>query len=670
VQSRWPVEIHPIGRAAAATVAWRHRGRFWVSVVVKATFSFVTDGLMPAVAPDEIHATDIHYGGSLAQSIWAASDLAPFRARADVVLTGHAPVPEESATVRLAVYRDRALIDKSFDVFTSGDFEGKDRVPLRYEHAPGGPEQPDNPVGTSLPSLVDTSDPQRPVGFGPIAAAWPARARLLGALDPRALTAPIALLPDDLDWSYFVTAPADQVMEYLQGDEWIVLENLLVAHPLVRMKLPSAHAEARVLGLSPEPGPAVKMVADQLHIDVDRARCSVTWRGSFEVGSEAALQRASVLAGVAVAGQPIVWPTFPAPTSQRAPIAVPPPPPSRAASSAPTSQRAPIAVPPPPPSYAAITAPTSQRAPIAAPPPISQRAPIEAPITAPLPPSVRLPPIAAPPLPPLPPTRPMAMAMPSIDRAPSSPFEMTMEIEDEPTSQPILPFSRSSAGLRAPSPSSPTAAAAESRFESTMAVSADEADRAVALARALPFAAPSAPLPQAARSFEQTSIIEDDDDGPDETTVPRAPAFLRARPGAASRPSLGIPGAPWSDIPAAPVPRPSAELDEQTKTFSIRQLVPSSLQTQSEPAPVPAPEPAPAPAVESTRTPPVVVTVAAADPPPVVVPEAPKGDPKQAWSWAGVAEPKVEMTPPPPPRKPPTPAVQNALYGRFNAKKK
>ena len=677
-------------------MAWRHRGRLWVTVVVKATFSFVTDGLMPAAAPDEIHAAEIHYGGSLAQSIWAASDLAPFRARADVVLTGHAPVAEESATVRLAVYRDRALIDKSFDVFTSGDFEGKDRVPLRYEHAPGGPEQPDNPVGTSLPSLVDTSDPQRPVGFGPIAAAWPARARLLGALDPRALAAPIALLPDDLDWSYFVTAPADQVMEYLQGDEWIVLENLLVAHPLVRMKLPSAHAEARVLGLSPEPGPAVKMVADQLHIDVDRARCSVTWRGSFEVGSEAALQRASVLAGVAVAGQPIAWPTFPAPQQQRAPIAVPPPTPSRAALTAttsehapiavaapPTSQRAPIAAPPLPPTSqrAPIAAPppttTSQRAPIAA-PPLSQRAPVEAPIAMPLPPSVRLPPIAAPPLPPPPPSRPMVM--PSIDRAPSSPFEMTMEIEDEPTSQPILPFSRSAAGLRAPSPSSPTAAAPESPFESTMAVSPDEADRAVALARALPFAAParsaapSAPLPPASRSFEATSIIEDDD-GPEEATVPRAPAFLRARPGATARPSQGIPGAPWSDVPAAPVPRPSAELDEQTKTFSIHQLVPSSLQTPpSEPAPAPAPaiEPAvaPTPAVESPRAPPVVVTVAAADPPPAVIPEAPKGDPKQAWSWASVAEPKVEMNPPPPPRKAPTPAVQNSLYGRFTGKKK
>lgn len=277
----------------------------------------------------------------------------------------------------------------------------------------------------------------------------------------------------------------------------------------------------------------------------------------------------------------------------------------------------------------------------------------------------------------------MAMAMPSIDRAPSSPFEMTMEIEDEPTSQPILPFSRSSADLRAPSPSSPTAAAPESRFEATMAVSADEADRAVALARALPFAAParsaapSAPLPQASRSFEAASII--DDDGPDETTVPRVPAFLRGRPGAMARPTQGIPGAPWSDVPAAPVPRPSAEPDEQTKTFSIRQLVPSSLQTPpSAPAPAPAPaptiepepEPAPAPAVESSRAPPVVVTVAAAEPPPVVVPEAPKGDPKQAWSWASVAEPKVEMKPPPPPRAPPTPAVQNALYGRFSAKKK
>ncbi|MEP7124841.1 MAG: DUF2169 domain-containing protein, partial [Byssovorax sp.] len=333
---RWPVEIHPIGRTAAATLAWRHRGRLRISVIAKATFAFVVEGPMALVAPDDIHAAEVHHDGDPKRSLRAASDLVPYRTQADVVLVGHALVPEESATVRLAVYRDRALIDKSFDVVPSGDLEGKHRVPLVYEQTPGGPEWDDNPVGTSLPSIVDLSDPQRPVGFGPIAAAWPARARRLGGSSPRTLHARIPVLPDEIDWRYYSAAPADQVMEYLQGDEWIVLENLIEDCPTARMQLPSAHAEARIFGLGP--APIVKMLADSLHLDLDRGAASMTWRGSFEIAHEETMRGLSVMVGVAVTGQPIAWPAVPPPRRE---AVVVPPPPGRAP--------LPMVVPPPPP---------------------------------------------------------------------------------------------------------------------------------------------------------------------------------------------------------------------------------------------------------------------------------------------------------------------------------
>lgn len=506
---RWPVEAHPIGSTAAATVAWRHRGRLRVSVVVKASFSFVASGLMPLVAPDDIYATEIHHEGNPARSVWAASDLAPYRTQADVVLTGHALVPTERATVRLAVYRERALIDKSLDVVPSGAFEGQGRVPLLYEHAPGGPAWDDNPVGTLLPSIVDASDPQRPVGFGPIAAAWPVRARRRGLLDLQALAAPIANLPDELDWRYFCSAPADQVTAYLQGDEWIVLENLVAAHPLVRMRLPSAHAEARVFGLGPEPGPAVTLVADHLHIDVDRARCSVTWRGSFDVGSEEAMRRAAVRVGVAVAGQPIAWPTLPPP--QRAPIVVP---------SAPS-----LTASPPSTRLTLPTLPTIERA--ASQSLFEMTMVIEdEPPNQPVLPFVHavVPPAHAP----VPP--------PSRLTIPSNPFESTMTISDDEASQVLagkraLPFAPAPMALRA---------------------------------------ATAGPLPEASYMLEEASITDDE---PEETTVPMAQALRRAKPGARARPSQGIPGAPWSGVPAAPVQRPGPELEESTTTLQRDKLV-------------------------------------------------------------------------------------------------
>jgi hypothetical protein len=556
-------------------------------VVVKATFAFVVDGPMPLVAPDDLHLHDVHHDGDPARSLRAASDLAPYRPRADVVLTGHAPVLHESSTVRLAVFRDRALIDKSFDVVPSGDLEGSLHVPLVYEQTPGGPEEDDNPVGTSLPSIVDSSDPRRPVGFGPIAATWPARARRLGGFDARGLHAPIPVLPDDLDWSYYSAAPPDQVMDYLQGDEWIVLENLILHRPLVRMQLPQARAEARISGLAA--APMMNMLADNLHVDLDRAVASITWRGSFEVAGEEAMRGLAVLVGVAIAGQPIAWPSLPAP--RREPVVVPAPPPSA-------------------------------RAPMPADP----------------------------------------------GRAPSSPLELTMEIRDEPTSQRPLPFSPlTAARVPPPRPPAPRAAAPSSPFESTMTISDEEADREVASLHVLPFApAPaSVPQPRAAvirepsPSHGDTAIIEDE---VEEATVPRAPAFLRGSPAGARRPSQAIPGAPWSGVPAAPAPRPSADPNASTRSLD-RDAVQARL------ALIEAAEAPPASA------PPVVAAMEAAPPPPSalppVEPPAPPPEAARSWSWMSVADaPKVEMNPPPPPRPPPTPAVKNALYGRFTGKKK
>ena len=549
-------------------------------MVAKATFAFVVDGPMRLVAPDDVLASGVHHDGDPARSLWAESDLVPYRTHADVVLVGHAPVPDESSTVRLAVYRDRALIDKSFDVVPSGDLEGTHRVPLVYEQTPGGPERDDNPVGTSLPSIVDSSDPQRPVGFGPIAAAWPARARRLGHFNPRTLSARIPTLPDELDWRYYSAAPADQVMEYLQGDEWIVLENLIDGCPTARMQVPNAHAEARIFGLGP--APIVKMLADNLHLDLDRAVGSITWRGSFEIAHEEAMRGLAVMVGVAVTGQPIGWPALPPP--RREAVVVPP-----------------------------------------------------------APPIVRA-------------------ALPS--DTPSSENERTMDIGDEPTSPPPLPFSRSATPRLPgpPAPAPPRASEPDNPFESTMSMSGDEGDRAIAAVQVLPFAPPPparSVIPtgsgrEPSYSLDETSIVDDE---PEETTVPMAQAFRRARP--AARPSQGIPGAPWSDVPAAPVPH--AELDESTRAIRRDELLARiGVMPQAEAATPVVPAEPPPPNVPAPTLP------IAPPAPPVAV----TGEPAPSWSWVSVADaPKVEMNPPKPPRAPPTPAVKNAIYNRFTKKK-
>ncbi|XXY55211.1 DUF2169 domain-containing protein [Sorangium sp. So ce269] len=141
----------------------------------------------------------------------AASETAPYLPGAGVVLTGraHAPrgAPVAALSARLALFRDRPLLDKTIHVFgdvapgsdTPGPFQ---TMPLVYERAQGGPSFPWNPVGLSdasadalrpamysgrtRPNLVNPASPHRPAGFGPIAPHWPLRRRLFGSFEPRA----------------------------------------------------------------------------------------------------------------------------------------------------------------------------------------------------------------------------------------------------------------------------------------------------------------------------------------------------------------------------------------------------------------------------------------------------------------------------------------------------
>jgi hypothetical protein len=328
MSTSWPVEIHPIGLAACGTVAWRFRGQLRVTAVIKATFSFVPGGVMELEEPDDVHADDIPFTGDAwtpdglrpaapgdptdaSRSIWAPGDLAPFRLQADVLLTGHARLPRGGGAVRLYVWGDEMLVDKTVQV---ADEEGDGApIPLVYERAFGGAGSAENPVGTGLhsgtrlPDLLDPASPRRPSCFAPIPRTWPVRARLLGGVDPRALAAPVAEVPSSIDWSFFQAAPLDQRTDLLRGDEWIRIEGVSAAYPILATRLPGATAAGRVYGLADAPVP-VAFRADALHLDADRERATITFRASFVVPSEDVLPRLVLLAGVELPGQTIRWP--------------------------------------------------------------------------------------------------------------------------------------------------------------------------------------------------------------------------------------------------------------------------------------------------------------------------------------------------------------------------
>ena len=310
---------------STGSVVWRARGQLYVTVVVKATFGLVNDQAMELVEPAELVRGELYHRDNPSRSVRATSDMAPYLSRADVTLIGHAFAPSgEPATmvpVRLAVFREHALLDKTAHVY--GDRRGGapapfEKIPLMYEKALGGVGWDDNPMGIGMqaggapdptaPNIVHPTEPTKGIGFGPISRTWPARRRLLGKTDRKALDKPVAVLPDGFEWAYFQAAPLDQQIDFLHGDEWVVLEGIHPGVPRISSRLPSARITGIVVGLG-DRGQVrgLDFHADVLRIDADEQSCSVVWRSSMPVQDEASIDAIEVSVGLEIAGQTIEW---------------------------------------------------------------------------------------------------------------------------------------------------------------------------------------------------------------------------------------------------------------------------------------------------------------------------------------------------------------------------
>jgi hypothetical protein len=288
----------------AASLSWQPRpGARSLTVVCKATYELRPGESVLAEHQEYPNDDENHWDDDPARSVYSPSDLVPFKPRGDVLLVGHAFAPNRepvrSLVARLAV----AGVDKAIEVHgerfwapDGGVREGQPfaRMPLRYERAAGGPDT-DNPVGMrldgaeALPNLqppgaaiARRGDRFAPVGFGPIAAVWPARIDRLGAHAEtwRRGTFFGRPLPDDLDASFFNAAPPDQQVDRIADTAAVVLENLSAQHPILTTSLPGLRPRSFVArrgkGLAELP-----LTADTLWIDTDRSLCTLVWRGQL-----------------------------------------------------------------------------------------------------------------------------------------------------------------------------------------------------------------------------------------------------------------------------------------------------------------------------------------------------------------------------------------------------
>jgi uncharacterized protein YjbI with pentapeptide repeats len=299
-----PLAVHNRSDLAVGSFGWSFeppvRRRV---IVVKGTFALSPEGGRPALSPDQdpVRADEPASPGADAE-ILHASDFVPFKAQADVLLRGtaHAPAGRTSALVQIQLgalaARLVALGPRTWDASgipsPPGPFEP---VPLRYEHAFGGPGHPPNPAGSGFvagtppPRLEDPdrllrtrADRPPPACFGPIAPGWAARRALLGSYDRSWQEERWPYFPADFDPAFFQAAPPRLRCDHLRGDEPFRLDGVRPDGGSFTGALPGVRP--RVLAVRRD-GDAFEVVMrlDTVVFDTDAGRLLLTWRGSFEV---------------------------------------------------------------------------------------------------------------------------------------------------------------------------------------------------------------------------------------------------------------------------------------------------------------------------------------------------------------------------------------------------
>src|SRR5580693_4965611 len=165
------MEVVSISPLRAGSVVWRPRPDRWtLTVVCKATYALAPGESVLAPDQEMVRERDGFWDDDPRRSVYAPSDLAPFKPRADVVLVGHAYAPRSevvrSLTARLMV----GELEKAVEVFCprvlgrEGELrEGQrwSKMPLRYEYAAGGLSTW-NPVGIGPTAPADAYG-QRPL---------------------------------------------------------------------------------------------------------------------------------------------------------------------------------------------------------------------------------------------------------------------------------------------------------------------------------------------------------------------------------------------------------------------------------------------------------------------------------------------------------------------------
>lgn len=285
-------------------------------VMVKASFQ-IGKGLTLAEEQMPLMESDIYWTEPGKSSLKYASDMHTSKPATDIVMLGHACVPENKEATQLDVNLKVGQVTKTVRVF--GDRHWQDgkitkpapfrTMPMVYEKAYGGYHLVDgdivdidvrNPVGCGfagfrktremdglpLPNLEDPKqlihepgDRPLPACFAPCAPNWQPRLSFAGTYDDRWQKTRAPYLPVDYDSRFLNSAPADLIFPgTLQGGEPVTISHM---HPqgTVEFEIPPIKLMVRIKIADREETPEPHL--ETLVLEPNQLRFSMTWRAKI-----------------------------------------------------------------------------------------------------------------------------------------------------------------------------------------------------------------------------------------------------------------------------------------------------------------------------------------------------------------------------------------------------
>ncbi len=288
-----------------------------LTVMVKATFQ-LAHGETARLADKQLYpAADQFAKGDEDQtgSPRYETDAAFFKPRGDLLLIGKCHPPDgQPVTACPVTFRvgehSRSLLVFGDRCWRPGIARSDIGVPepftefeLVYENAFGGEGDKRNPVGKgagpaatpdgkSIHRLPNLEDPNNlivsprsrpePACFGPRGRLWEPRLGLMGTYDAKWETARWPWFPEDFDFAYFNSAPAEMQVDYLRGDEELYFENLHPRFSRYQSRLPGQRVRC-FLNCQVESGDnrfeELVMNLDTLWVDMEAEQLVLVWRG-------------------------------------------------------------------------------------------------------------------------------------------------------------------------------------------------------------------------------------------------------------------------------------------------------------------------------------------------------------------------------------------------------